>query len=429
MNKAPRALAGILVLCSFAGAAVGQQAGNAANSVTQYGAVGDGKTDDAPAFGKALHANAGGTVLVPTPKVAYRINSTLQVPANTALTGENKRTSKLILGADVDMMDLADGAQLYKLYLDGDGKNYTGRGLVINSGQGNQTVQNVRIIDFNATPVAFTANDAGSRAVFDDVEAWQTAGTTGTGRYAFTIVDEFTPGAHPRKFTHIETAGYCSFSFGGANDLFISGSFLADLAFSPNTRAVQITATRIANQRVLTVDGANHSIVGNDIAPQLVLAPTLSNSVVGPNSMNVMPIVDHQTHGTVQVTHYRQSYTPEISTARGDVGLGNGTVQGYYSRAGSVIEVTINLVVGSSTNLGSGELRFTLPLRKLNGEVTDSGSVVMNHAGTIYTAVVQIAGGADYATMLRDSTGSVTATSPVNFSGGDTLRLTFVYTL
>jgi hypothetical protein len=397
--------------------------------VFRYGAIGDGKTDDAPAFAQALRANAGGTVVIPAPPVAFRVNSTLTIPPHTTLAGENKHSSKLILGANVDMMNLMDGAQLYRLYLDGDGAHFTGRGLVIKEGQGNQTVQNSRIINFGGTPVAFAATDAGSRSVFNDVEAWQTGGTTGTRKYAFTIPDVLTLSAHPRKFTHIETGGYCAFSFGGSNDVFVSDSFLGDLEFSPNSRAVQISANRIANQKVLTIDGANHSVVGNDIAPQIVLSATLTNSVVGPNSMNVMPIVDHQTQGTVQVTQYRWTYDPVVSSAHGDVMLGNGTLHGYYSRAGSIIEVTINLSVGSTTKLGSGELRFSLPLPKLNGEVGDSGSVVINHAGNLYTAVAQIPGNVNYVTMIRDGSGSVTAASPANLGSGDTIRLTFIYTL
>lgn len=435
---APRGLAadadlgGVVFKKTVAEAAAGvtpQDYSYPAGNVLRYGALGDGNSDDAPAFERALRVMSGSTITVPAPRVAYRINSTLNVPQNTTLAGENKRTTKLQLGANTDMMHLADGAQLYRIYLDGNGAHFEGRGLVIDAGQGNQTVQNSRIINFAKTPVHFVTNDAGSRSVFNDVEAWQTDGKTGTRRYAFVIADEFTNAAHPRKFTHIETSGYCAFSFGGANDVFISDSFLGDLEFSANSRAVQISATRLANQRSLTIDGANHTIVGDDVAAQLTLSPTLTNSVIGPNSMNSMPIIDHQIQGTVQVTHYRQAYEPTLSSERGNASLGDGQLRGFYSRAGSILEVSIELTLGSNTNLGSGALRFSLPVGRVSADPLDTGSAVLMHGGSSYTAVGQVPGKAGFVTLLRDGSGSVTASSPAVWIGGDTMRLTFAYML
>jgi hypothetical protein len=400
-----------------------------AGNLMRYGAVGDGVADDAPAFVRAMKAMAGGTVVVPVPRVAYLIKETLTIPENTTLAGENKQTTKLLLGANTDMMILSGGAQLYRIYLDGNGATFTGRGLVFPGHAGNQTIQNARIINFNATPVAFTTTEAGSRVVFNDVEAWQTGGKTTTGKFAFTIPDEQMLAAHPRKFTHIETAGFCAFSFGGSNDVFISDSFLGDLQFSPNSRAVQISATRLANQRALTIDGANHTIVGNDIAGQVTLAPTLTNSVVGPNSMNAMPIIDHQVQGSVQVTHFRQPYEPTVSSERGEASLGNGKVRGIYSRAGSIVEVSIELTVGSSTRLGEGPLRFSLPVAKLNADVIDSGAAVLTHGNATYTAVAHIPGKVDYVSLVRDGSGAVTPSSPASWGAGDTIRVTFVYNL
>jgi hypothetical protein len=73
----------------------------------------------------------------------------------------------------------------------------------------------------------------------------------------------------------------------------VTGSFLGDLAFSPNSRSVQMSACRIANQSALTLDGANHNIIGCDVNPALALAETLTNSEIGPLSENQAPIVDN----------------------------------------------------------------------------------------------------------------------------------------
>ncbi|MGH8263590.1 MAG: glycosyl hydrolase family 28-related protein, partial [Steroidobacterales bacterium] len=305
-------------------------------NVLRYGADDSGAVDASTAFIDALKACNGATVIVPNG--TYKLNRTLTLPPNTTLQGQNKRTTKLSSGANVDMLIMQDGSALYQIYLEGNGGS--GRGIVINTGHGNQTVQNARIINFDPGStkgvVDFTATDAGSRSTFSDCEVWNKNGATGSGKYAFKIFDALEAKAHPRKFTGIETAGFASFAFGGANDLFISNSFLADLLYSRNSRSVQIVASRIANQSTLTIDGGNQTLIADDVNPKITLAATLTNSVIGPISENHAPIIDNTGgNNSVQVFEYRQTYTPTMSNSGGDFDLGNGKISGYYSRIGS----------------------------------------------------------------------------------------------
>ena len=78
-------------------------------------------------------------------------------------------------------------------------------------------------------------------------------------------------------------------SFGGCNDLFVTGSFLADIAFTTNSRAVQFVANRLANQIVVPINGANHSITACDIRPQILPVQTgLTDTVIGPKCPSTM---------------------------------------------------------------------------------------------------------------------------------------------
>jgi hypothetical protein len=155
-------------------------------NVLDYGAKGDGITDDAQAFRSALAA-ATGTVMVPDPPGgAYVIKSTVPVPANHMLVGHDKRTTKLLLGASTQMLTLADGAGLQDIYLEGNGGVYAGGGVLMSTTDGRQRVTHARIINFNGNPIEF-APLAGSQSTWMDVEAWQTNGTTGSNNYAVVI--------------------------------------------------------------------------------------------------------------------------------------------------------------------------------------------------------------------------------------------------
>lgn len=488
----------------------------------RYGWKGDGATDDAPAWNAALLAYGGQAIYVPNPSVYSKLGSTVTIPANTAVFGSGKRTCQVRPSGNFDALILQDGAQIYGLYVEGNAT--TGHGLQIPSGAGNQTIQNCRCINFAPGTAAgvlnFADNTAGSRMSVHDFECWQTGvanGTpaaTGSGKYAIYVPDVFIASAVPRKFSQIETSGAPAFFFGGCNDFFVTASFLGDLLYTTNSRAVQVSANRVANQVALIIAGANHSFVGTDTNPQIVLDGSLTNSKIDPGSIDAgtttfysisgitvaasavvtistvaganpikvgswvtfdnvagmtqinglngavtaiggtsgaytatvainssgfgaytsggnlsAPGIVDNTGGnnSVQVFQQRQVYNPTLSSGGTQPVLGNGTLAGFYCRVGSATFVVITFVIGSTTTLGTGDIRFSLPVAKQDGDVIDGGGVVINHGGAITTACIQIPGAANYATMLRDTSGSVTFNSPVTFATGDIIRLSFMY--
>jgi hypothetical protein len=62
-----------------------------------------------------------------------------------------------------------------------------------------------------------------------------------------------------------------------------------------------------------------------------------------------------------------QSYTPVLdSTVGGSPTVGNGTLTGRYFRQGKVIHFSLRLVLGTTTNFGTGALQLTLPFTPVN---------------------------------------------------------------
>lgn len=418
--------------------------------IRRYGAVGDGVTNDQPAFAKALLAYAGQTVYIPDPPGgAWLIQSALTVPTNTTLQGSNKRTCKLLCGGNFDLLSLNDGICMYQL--DVEGNSTTGRGVKILSGAGNQTIQNCRITNFavgtGGGVLQYADNTAGSRISIDDLEVWQTGvsnGTpaaTGTGLYAIYVPDVFQAAAIPHKYSHIETSGSPAFFFGGCNDVFITGSFLGDLNFSVNSSSVHMAACRIANQTALTIKGQNHTLVGGDWLPQITLDSGLTNSVIGPFSNDVIsstPIIDNTgANNTVQVFQARAQYTPTLSASGGGASLGSSTIQGFFSRSGSQTLYVINLTIGAGFNPGTGGLQFSLPVAKQDAEVITAGTGYLTHSGTQYPLLCQIPSNVSFVTVSVVLSASalsapstitpVTGTVPVTLATGDTIRISGSY--
>lgn len=393
-------------------------------NVKAFGAVGNGVADDTAAFTAALAASTA----VYVPPGTYKITSTLAVPANTSLIGAGRGTSKLLHAFNGNMMTLGNYANLSGLWLDGQGGTYTGQGVVINNGSGRQNITSCRITDFAAACLYFQSQGGAQCSVFDLI-ASQTNGATGTGNFAIVIQDtgSVESGAYPRKFSHIETNGFCSFSFGSSNNTYVSNSFLADLFYSLNSRATLISNCRLANQLALTIQGNNHTIISSAITPQITIQTTSDNIALQGNSYNNLPIIDNANNTRNLLDAWRQAYTPSLTSGGTAPSLGNGTITGSFSRSGSTTSIVGELTIGSTTTLGTGILSISLPAAMKNDINFAGGTVYMNIGGTVYEGFLQIPVGSSVANLLRDTSGSVTYNSPGTFGTGDFIRWSATY--
>jgi len=261
-----------------------------------YGAKGDGSTNDITAFNGALtDASAvGGVALVPdpVPGQGYLLGAILTIPANTALVGSNKHSTRLIHGYNGTMVDLGSGARLENLWFDGNGATFTGRGIFIGVGNGFQTVRSCRIIDFADYCVDFSHEAAGSQSHWEDLVAYQLVGTS-VGQEAIIIRGTLTALANPRTFIGLRTVGKAAIDLGPCNNLFLVGCRLDGVLWSDDSRGVTITGGRIGSTIAgMTVKGANHSVTGVNIGPQVTIAAGTTHTKFKGNSYNNPPFID-----------------------------------------------------------------------------------------------------------------------------------------
>ena len=394
--------------------------------VRDYGAKLDGVTNDAPAITAAL--TAGFNVFIPYTAAGCAVGNTVTIPFKQGIYGGGKYSTRLLKTFNGDMFNMADSSTIRDLSIDGQGATYTGKGITFINADGHQTIQNVNIHD-TAGPCLDYAISAGSQSRVTNCDIFRYQGVSGSGLYAVTIADAVMLAAVPRHFTDLEFQGYCSFSLGGSNDTFIVGTAMGDMLFSPNTRGLNMTAVRLMNQTNLTVDGHNNTIVGCDINPIVTIAAGADAITLGPGSFNHLPVVDNSGNSRNMVTHWTIPYTPVLTAGGTAPVLGNGTLTGNYSRQGSVYHYEAELILGSTTTLGTGGLQISLPHPTYDGFVQTIGPIVMLIGVTTYMGVARNAGPSAGADLLRDTSGNITYNSPAVFGPGDTLRLAGTYTL
>jgi hypothetical protein len=396
-------------------------------SVFEFGAVGDGSTDDTAAFTSAL---ASGRVVIRVPYTAngYKITSALTVPANVRLYGEGPRASKLLHSFNGNFITLSDGSELDNLWLAGQGSTYTGKGVMITGTDGRQKIHRCRIIDFADFCLDY-AVAAGSQSSVFDCELYQTSGSS-SGKYAVNISSTQQLSAVPRKFAKIETSGKKFIDLGGCNNVYVVDSFVGEVKYTADSRGVLIVGSRVGvNETSMTMDGHNNTIVGCDVSPAITLAASADACVVE-SVINQTPyITDSSGNGRNLLSTWSYAYTPTLSAAGGSPAIGDGTITGTYARSGSIVTAVIDLTVGSTTNLGSGDIRLSLPITPRTASVQVGVAYGLDSStSTNYVFAAVAAATVSYVTLRSDAmAGTVTATAPVTWATGDTIRVTITY--
>jgi hypothetical protein len=262
-------------------------------SVTDYGAVGDGRADDTPAFNKAIAAAK--TVFVPDPAIGYRTTSRITIPNGKRLRGCGKFSTRIFKAFNGDMFECRNETGLEHLWLDGQGGTFTGRGILIPAGDGKQIIRSCKIDDFESYCVDFLGNDAGSQSLFDDCEMGQHVGAA-AGQEAVHAQGPVTALAHPRTFIGVQTQGKRFIDLGACNNVFIIGCRIGDVVWSDDSRGVMISSTRFGGKSPMTIKGANHAITGCDVGMQITVGARCQSVTLRANTYNVLPIIDAASH-------------------------------------------------------------------------------------------------------------------------------------
>lgn len=129
------------------------------------------------------------------------------------------------------------------------------------------------------------------------------------------------------------------------------------------------------------------------------------------------------------------SYTPNLQASGGGSSIGNGTLTGRYVQQGRTVTVRIELVLGSTTSLGSGVTWITLPLPPVESQENcpmGGWAYIENTGSQGYYALPRVLGGQRIDLLVSDVSGNgkvtnVTATAPFAFGSTDVIRLTGTY--
>ncbi|WP_217427671.1 glycosyl hydrolase family 28-related protein, partial [Pseudomonas aeruginosa] len=389
--------------------------------VTNYGATGNGTTDDTAAIQAAIAA-AGPYSDVVFPSGTYLITSTL-----TSLTGQRwlgrggQRGTTIKKGANIDMVVVGTLSTILDINLEGVGATYTGKGFRIVSGF-SQTITRCRAVNMGGNPMWFDV-DAGGGANVTCFEGYP----VDPDAYAGIQIAGDT-GAHPRFFRGIWLSG-ANFALGpgGGNGGSLSEFYIRTFVFDPTSTLFHISNGRCSTPST-TIRGFDHSIDGVAFPGPLTL-DSAQGINFGPSCgiNNNFAEVNSQ-YNAVYIQ--RRTYTPTWTQSTAKPSIGNGTLTGNFVRSGHMCHLQLELIAGSTTTFGdsASAYRFSLPFpghlsfnqRGFPVRIYDSS------AGADFTGWVSIPAGSSEFTISFGGQ-QVRASSPMTWANGDTLQCSFSY--
>lgn len=131
-----------------------------------------------------------------------------------------------------------------------------------------------------------------------------------------------------------------------------------------------------------------------------------------------------------------QSWIPTWTATTTNPGIGNGTLQGYYTQIGKTILFRINLIFGSTSSVGSGTYFLSLPVTANSNLATGTpiGDIYIEDTGTIgHNGVLRLSDKTKFlmnfqnADQVKAYTQDLTHAAPVAWGDGDFIRMSGFY--
>jgi hypothetical protein len=236
-------------------------------------------------------------------------------------------------------------------------------------------------------------------------------------------------GAHsgvliPSVFEYTGSGAINDLDFNGADILKLTNGSLGAVSGFKAGFPGQILAVIATNSPTAFADQDTNSVAAN----------RLINFCHNRTALAIGGIVIYQYDAVTQrwrlINHEQGAFLPGsvtwTATTTNPV-LNNGTLVGYYYGQGKFIDYHINLVIGSTTTLGSGLWLFSLPGSFAGGYASvGSGFVTSGGGATNFAAVCSIttafdASGQAFGTLAATGV-NIAHNQPVGMTTGDILR-------
>lgn len=383
-------------------------------SVAEFGAKGDGTTDDTAAIQAAIDSNILEIYFPPGTYNHTTLNFNNAYQAFLGFGATLRRTSAGSL-----LTVSARGVKFWGMTFSGNalaGDNIT------------VTAPEVAFDLCNSTNTQGRAlrsyNAGGGVTIVGGV--WNTLDLTATG-YEFEFKDDVVATTLYGSLTGVATQStFGGILLDGPSTMFISNSQFGKLT-------VALGQASFSNNRIIgnvSIQGDSCTFDNNKFAGNITIGdgvgPDFGNIMFGPTntqaalktftiSSDVKESAFHLTQLTNVVLvinglnndiwHNRIVYTPALVASGGSPALGNGILAGGYSRAGRNLTVDIELVGGSTTNYGSGVFYVTGPTN--SGTQAFGSGLVVEAGARVYNVVSQITGADNkIAFYMADTTGA-----------------------
>jgi len=371
-----------------------------------------------------VNASGGGVIFFPCG--TFLVGTALAIPSNVVLMGSGKGNTTIKRGFTGNLATQAGYSGLMYLTIDGDTATQgAGKGIVFSGSTPSAYHLLVEIKNFVEPCLEFGV-DAGAtfRGICSDYYTTGSVGSVGA-----VTVNGTDTGATSRHFIGCESGGCTLYDFGGANDLYVTGGFSNLLIFGAAGSKIFINNMRIGNTGTTTISSDNCRLADCVFAGPVIISGDGNHFDCEVPSWN---ITDNGT--TNQITHPTITYTSSWTSSGTAPSLGNGTLNAYYSRQGSKIKVTVDFTIGSTSTVGTGAWRFSLPRADYSSTVQMCGSGwCSNAAGTAAaTFAVRVSPGNQYVELFyadsSEAPQNVGATTPAATWGtGATVRFSCEY--
>lgn len=324
------------------------------------------------------------------------------------------------------------------IYFNLNGTNVTGRGFVVSTGavdfESWREWHNCQFIDSYSYAIEFTQDMAGYQSYGNNCRfTMSLAGATpyATPAIKLPTADETNGNRH---FHNCNSGGFILIDFAGGENTNLTNCLMAPPLFSSSTQKVVIVGGRMVNRSdssAWTITGSEIIIVGNSCAQLLVtLDAALDEAFIDANSWAATTFTDNSTGDTADNKIYlpsRVSATPGWTGSVSDPVIGDGQLFGSHARRGEDCRARITLSIGSTTTLGSGYFKFTLPYAPAD-VVTGTAILIDASTGTPYAlGVLCPTAGTNELRVVVGGTGYMTGASPVSLATGDVVYIDIDY--